>query len=105
MNYNTVFVVLKEGEIVYASSDKDSAEAYSYNQDCRGIDEVLADWGNDDPTDEDIAEAAFQAGLDGDICDIQSVNLSGKTEDDTIILEDGSEVTVAEIVAVMDEFE
>ena len=51
------------------------------------------------------AEAAFQAGLDGDICDIQSVNLSGKTEDDTIILEDGSEVTVAEIVAVMDEFE
>lgn len=95
--YNVVYVAMCNGVIKYASTEKDNANDYAYNQNVNARQEVLDEWENDDPTEEDIAEAAFQAGFDGEFYEVVKVDISNKTDDDTIELPDGTEVEVAEI--------
>lgn len=98
MEYGIVYVVMNEGEVVYASTSKEFADGYADNQGYNARQEVLDKWGNDDPTEEDIAEADFQAGFDGDYYEVVKVNISSKTEDDIIELPDGREIEVADIL-------
>lgn len=97
MKYNNVYVVMREGDVVYASTDKEMAEAYADSQMYNAREAVLDEWGNDDPTEEDIAEADFQAGFDGDYYEVIEVDISNKTEDDALELPNGDEVDVSDI--------
>lgn len=63
MKYDIVYVVMCEGEVEYASTDEETAEAYADNQMYNAREEVLDEWDNYDPTEEDIAEADFKQGL------------------------------------------
>lgn len=98
MKYDILYVVMSEGEVEYASTDKETAEAYAYDQMYNARERVLDEWGNDDPTEKDIAEADFQAGFDGDYYEVVKVDISNRTEDDMIELPDGSEIEVSEIL-------
>ena len=98
MKYGIVYVVMNEGEVEYASTNKEYAEAFADNKGYDAAQEVLEEWDNDDPTDEDIAEAGFQAGFDGDYYEVVKVNIANKTEDDMVELPDGTEIEVVEIL-------
>lgn len=98
MEYDIVYIVMCEGEVVYASVDRESAEGYAYDQTCKAIQEVLDEWGNDDPTEDDIDDAELQSGQDGVCYESHEIDLSSKTEDDIIELPDGSEIEVFEIL-------
>ena len=98
MKYNTVYIVINEGEVEYASEDKEEAEAYADTKGYEARERVLNEWGNDDPSEKDIADADLQAGIDGDFYEVEKVNISGKSEDDTIELSDGTEIDVSDIL-------
>lgn len=98
MKYDIVYVVMCEGEVEFASTDEESAEGYADNQSYNARQEVLDEWGNDDPTEKDIAEADFQAGFNGDYYEVVKVDISNKTEDDMVELPDGNEVEVSDIL-------
>ena len=98
MKYGIVYVVMGDGEVEDASTNEEVAEGYADNQGYNARQEVLDEWDNDDPTEEDIAEADFQAGFNGDYYEVVKVDISSKTEDDTIELPDGNEVEVSDIL-------
>ncbi len=99
MKYGIVYIVMHEGEVEYASTDRQAAEEYANAQMENGTVEVLNRWGNDDPTEKDIREAALQSGYEGDCYEVIKVDISNKTEDDdTIKLSNGDEIEVSEIL-------
>lgn len=102
MKYGKVYIVMNEGEVVYASTDKESASAYSDSQSYAARERILSEWGNDDPTEENIAEADFQAGFDGYYYEVVEVDISGLTKDDTYELPDETEIDVSDILEKMD---
>lgn len=98
MKFSIVYIVMNEGEVVYASEDKKLAEAYAENQGYKARERVLDEWGNDDPTDDDIGEADFQAGFDGDYYEVERVDISNLTDDDIVEISDGTEIDVSDIL-------
>jgi hypothetical protein len=98
MKFDIVYAVMCEDQVEYASTAKEYAEEYADSQRYKARQEVLDEWGNDDPTEENIAEADFQAGFDGNYYEVVKINLSGKTEDDVVELPDGDEVEVSDIL-------
>lgn len=101
MKYSKAYLVINEGEVVYASTNKEDAQAYADDQGYEARQDVLKEWENDDPTDEDIAEADFQAGFDGDYYEVEQVDISNKTEDDMVELSDGNEINVSDILEML----
>lgn len=100
MKYGIVYIVMHEGKVEYASTDRQAAEEYAGAQMENGTVEVLNKWGNDDPTEKDISEAALQSGYEGDCYEVIEVDISNKTEDDeddTVELPNGIEIEVSEI--------
>lgn len=98
MKYDIVYIVIREGEVEFASIDEELAKGYADNQGFNARQEVLDEWGNDDPSEEDIAEADFQAGFNGDYYEVVKVDISNKTEDDMVELPNGDEVEVFDIL-------
>lgn len=93
-----IYVVMNDGEMVYASIDRDDADAYAYTQNVNGANETLEEWGNDDPTDEDMAEAAFQNGFDGGYHEVVCIDIDKADDNGIITLLDGTEVNVADVL-------
>lgn len=102
MEYDEVYIVINEGELVYASTDKDSADAYAESKGYEARTQALDDMGIDDPTEKDIADADQLAGYGG-YYDVQVISLYGKEDDDCISLEDGTELCVWEIKEKLEE--
>lgn len=98
MKFSIVYIVMNEGEVVYASENKELAEAYAFNKGCKARERVLDDWENDDPSDEDIWEAGFQAGYDGDYYEVERVDISNLADDGTVEILDGTEIDVSDIL-------
>lgn len=98
MRNGKIYVVMNEGEVAYASTDKESANAYADTQGFEARARVLEEWGNDDPSEDDIAEVDLQAGFDGDYYEVVKVDISNLAEDDTVELPDGTEIEVSEIL-------
>lgn len=98
MKYKNVYIVINEGEIAFASTDRDEAKGYAETQEYINRDEVLERWGNEDPTEENLAEAVFQAGYDNGCYDVEKVDITGLSEDDTITTQDGTEIDVSDIL-------
>ncbi len=96
MKYNIVYVVIHEGMVEYASTDKDFAEEYAFGHNAEARQDILDEWGVDGaPTEKDIAEADFQAGFDGDFFEVVSLDISNLTKDDMVNLPDGYEIEVS----------
>ncbi len=104
MKYDNVYVVMCEGDVVYASTDEEMSEAYADNQMYNARKAILDELGNDGPTEKDIAEADFQAGFDGYYHEVIKVDISNKTEDDTLELSNGDEVDVSDIFEKLKEY-
>lgn len=102
MRYGVVYIVIREGEVVYASTDFESAEAYADTQGYAARERVLEEWGNDDPSEKDLREAEWQAGFDGDYFEVESIDISNLTPDDVITLQDGSTIDVSDILSKLD---
>ena len=98
MKYNIVYVVMCEGEVEFASTDEENAKTFADNQMYNAREEVLDEWGNDDPTENDIFEADYQAGFNGDYYEVIKIDISNRTVDDTLELPDGNEVEVSDIL-------
>ena len=102
MAWGITYIVVNEGEVVYASDEEESAIAYADNANEEACLESLGEMGIDDPSEKDLAEAAFQAGYDGGCYEVERVDLTDKTEDDVISISDGSEIDVTEILEKLD---
>lgn len=98
MEYCIVYVVMHEGVVQYVSTDEDSAEGYAISQSLNAGQAVLDEWDIDDPTEDDIAEAGFQAGFDGGDYEIFELNISNLAKDDMVKLPDGDEVEMSYIL-------
>lgn len=98
MKFNIIYVVINQGEVMYATTSQQDAEGYADEQNYKAREAVLKDFGNDDPSYEDIAEADFTAGFYGDYHEVVTVNIANKTEDDMVILPDGDEIEVSELI-------
>lgn len=105
MKYNNVYIVIHEGDVVYASTDKESAEGYADEQMYNAREAVLDEWENDDPTEKDIEDADWQVGLNGDFYEVIKVNISNKMDDDTLELPNGDEVDVSDILEKLRTYE
>ena len=53
MKYSRVYVVMNEGEVVYASTNNETAIEYADSRMYEAREEVLESWGNDDPSEKD----------------------------------------------------
>lgn len=82
--WDNVYVVMNEGEPVFASEDKEEAEGYADEQGYKARQEALEEMGVDDPDEDDINEADFMAGFDGGCYEIFEVHLSKYKSGDTI---------------------
>lgn len=96
-----VYVVLREGEVVFASEDREDAEGYAESKGFEARAEVLDEWGIDDPSEKDVFEADWQAGFDGDCYEVKAVDLSDLPEDDKITVSDGTEINVSDILSLL----
>ena len=98
MKKDIVYVVMNDAEVKYASINKEYAKEFAHDQSYNARQEILEEWGIDNPTYKDIAEADFQAGFDGYYYEVVKVNISNKTEGDIVELPDGTEIYVSEIL-------
>lgn len=100
-----VYLVMNYGEPIYASKDKNEAENIAYNRNINAREEVLEDWGMDDPDTEDLDDAEIQAGFDGDYYEVVSVNIFAHQDDDQLQLDDGTEVDYNTILELLDKID
>lgn len=89
-----VHVVMNEGEMVYASENEDEAEAYAFNRNVNGI---AGEIDSDDPTYEDIAEAAFMNGFNGGHHEVLTVDTEDANDEEEITMYNGDTVTLSDI--------
>ena len=101
MKFSKVYVVTKIDEVVFASEDIDEARGFAESKQYQERESVLNEWDNDDPDERDLGYAEWQAGADGEYYEVEEVDLSNKTEDDTVELENGNEVEVADILEML----
>ncbi len=88
-----------DGEIKFASEDREDVEAYIDNYGYEARDRAMQELGMDEDADEkDLAEAEFYAGTEGDFLELHQVNISGLDENDEVTLEDGTELSVGDIL-------
>lgn len=99
-----VFVVFSPDRLLYATLESGFAYGYVDSLTQSDIEDVLAEWGNDDPTDDDIAEAAFQAGFDCGCYKVASVLLDGHKRYDDIELDADFSVAAYEITDLLDSY-
>lgn len=83
-NQKIVYVVINEGEIVFASYDEEKANQFANEKKEDAINEVLNEWEIDDLTHEDMAEVNFQSGYDNGVWEISSIDISDIREDEEI---------------------
>ena len=102
MKYGVVYIVINEGEVAYASVDREETEEFANDRNYMAREEVLAEWENDDPSEENLAEADFQVGYNGDYYKVECIDISNCSEDDIIELEDGTEIEVSDILAKLE---
>ena len=103
MENEHLYIVINQGEVVFVSKDENEAHNYADEHNFNAQENVLDEWGNDDPTDEDIAQAAFQAGSDGEIYFVEEINSSDLEPDGSIECSDGSEIDVTDILDLLEE--
>lgn len=102
--YGTVFIVVNEGEVVYASEDQEAANSFCANRMYAARESVLSDWENDDPDEDDIMEADFQAGFDGGFHEVEEIDLTGLSENEMTHLADGTEIDVDNILDLLKKY-
>jgi hypothetical protein len=102
MENEYLYIVINQGEVVFVSKDENEAHNYADEHNFNAQENVLGEWGNDDPTDEDIAQAAFQAGFDGEIYFVEEINSSDLEPDGSIECSDGSEIDVTDILDLLE---
>ena len=100
-----VYAVIQEGEVIFACEDEEFAEAFAENRFDSAIKSILEEQDIDDPDEEDISNAAFKAGYDGDHCEVEMLDLSGLTEDDEVKISDGTFIDVYDIYKVFSDAE
>lgn len=98
MKYKILYAVINEGDVVYASENEESAKAQVDNQYIKARENILNEWGNDDPTCEDIEEADFQADYNGEHYSVEMFDVSNLTEDDTVVGNKGTEIDVLDLL-------
>ena len=96
------YVVLKEGEAIFASRMQEIAEAYAKNENERSINQIYEER-EEDPEDADIGRIAFMAGRDEQPAEAYKINLSEYVEGDTIEFVDGSEIQYDYICDLIEE--
>lgn len=100
-NEEKIYIVLNEGDIVYASYDREDAEGYALTKNICGAEETLSGWGNDDPTDDDWDEASFQNGFDGGYHEVVEVDSNSQNEDGEFELDDGTTISAMEVYSLL----
>lgn len=99
MKYGIVYIVLKEGEVIFADVDEERANTYAFNCNNESVNEILEnEWEIEDSSEKDIQEAAFQAGYDGEYYEVKGVDITNLTDDDTTETFDGEEIDVSDVL-------
>ena len=96
--YNHVYLVMEEDELLFASVDEESAEAYVEDIAYKQRQAILDEWGIDDPSVKDLVEAESQLELPT----IVGADISGLSDDDEITVGDEVTVCVSDIIALLE---
>ena len=97
MKYSIVYAVMCDGEVAYASTNREDAREYVEDKGYKARKEILERNDVDDPEVGDIAYADFIAGYE-EYYEIEIIDITNKAEDDIIELSDGGEIEVSEIL-------
>ena len=103
-----VYVVINEGEAVFATNNEEVADAYAENAIDNCVYDTVEECGRDidDLTPEELEEMSFMSGFDGGYYEVQSFELDIENRDnnpDTVELDDGTELDVDDIFDVYEE--
>lgn len=98
-----LYVVINEGEPVFVSKDKKEADTYADEQGLQARIRILNEWNNDDPTEDDIAQADWQAGSDGEYYSVEKISLSDLKNNDIIELSDGTEIDSLDVLDLLND--
>jgi hypothetical protein len=90
------YVVVNQGEIVYACDDEEEAEAVANEKFNEAIDEAADEMGIDKDDDSQAWRAQYQAGYDGGTYDVAEVETDDFNDDGELDVElsSGEEVTL-----------
>lgn len=99
-----LFIVVNEGDVVFASTDPEEADGVKERLINEGIEEEIEDSGRDidDLTDEEYAEFAFSNGFNGGHHYTAEVEVSRDDLDKEITTDEGDTLTVEDIYAAYD---
>lgn len=100
----TVYFVVNEGEVVYASLSQEKAEAYALEQSQSDLEETVEESGRDieDLTIEELDELRFQSGFDGGYYYTGSVEYDESNEDETFETEEGDVIYFDDLEECLD---
>lgn len=104
----TVYFVVNEGEVVYASLSQEKAEAYALEQTQNDLEDTVEESGRDieDLTIEELDELRIQSGFDGGYYYTGSVEYDDESnEDETFETEEGDVIYFSDLEACLDESE
>lgn len=97
-----VYIVVNEGEVVFASKDEDEANNFSDTRDYQNRADALKEMGCDeDASESELAEAGFWAGYECGVNEVYCVNLAKYKEDDEICI-GSDEISYNDIVSVLE---
>lgn len=97
-----IYVAISEDEPVFASESFEEVDYYAEERNSQEIDAILKEWGIEDPEEKDIEEATIQAGFDGKIFDVVSVDLLSYSEEDEIELSNGIVIDYNDIIELLE---
>ena len=101
----TVYFVVNEGEVVYASLSQEKAEAYALEQSQSDLEETVEESGRDieDLTIEELDELRFQSGFDGGYYYTGSVEYDDESnENETFETEEGDVIYFDDLEECLD---
>lgn len=99
-----LYIVVNYGEILFASHEKEEAEAFAENESFKAMTRALKELDIDDPSEKDYDDAFFKAGQDEGSYEIFPINLKDADENGIIELEDGTEVEINEILKILKKY-
>lgn len=100
-----VFIVVNEGEIVFASKDSELAQGYCDDANMQGTEEEVEESGRDieDLTDSELAEFSFMSGYNGGYHYCEEIVLDDNADDDSVYTtSEGDEFTKSEILEAIE---
>ena len=101
--YGKVYVVINEGEVVFASEDHKTAQYFTDEKNYAGCRSAMRKMGHGENVASEEDKVDIQSAFDNSYYEVVKLDLFGKTGDDEVELPDGNKIPVYEILDVLED--